>query len=358
MDRERERMPRSRKDFLAMLGAKELPLVAIAAVALQGCVHFPRSDEPIELMEPITVGVPVAQGQIVEAHPAIHVVFHNGLDVPDAFEERRLATTVSFSFLAAIRMYDEPSSPVRTPSYAPRLKLQLVGIEPVERKGAQHAHRLLGALELYVGHYSNGQNGCALAGQQRGDGFSDFDCTPLTSPASQELNLQNGSFTTNVLGANVAARWLAFPAAGGVPKLAVTALAGVEWNVPCHFVACMEPEMISRYGEVVLGWRASGDVLVRPVPLLPRPDLDSRLRMSASGKVHVGLGAGRSPFGDAAFEVAWLPRYRRELVVGPFVRYRFGRDDLNIRFEERLDEWTVGALVDVAPPEWLRPRAP
>ncbi len=352
-------MTRREGNVLATWGARKLPPVLVAALALQGCLaHFPRPDEPLELMEPMTIGFPVAQGQIVEAHPAIHVVFLNGLDRPDAFDERRLATTLTFSFLAAIRMYDEPSSPVRTPSYAPRLKLQLIGVAPVGSPRDTRADRLLGALELYVGHYSNGQNGCALSDQARGTGFSDFDCTPLTSPASQELNLVDGSFTTNVLGANVAGRWLAFPAAGGVPTLALTAQAGAEWNVPCHFVACIEPEMISRYGEVVLGWRVSGDVLVGSLPLLPRSGVDSRVRVGASGKVHVGLGGERSPFGDAAFEVAWLPRYRHELVAGPFVRYRFGRDDLNIRFEERLDEWIAGVLIDVAAPEWLRPRTP
>ncbi len=36
---------------------------------------------------------------------------------------------------------------------------------------------------------------------------------------------------------------------------------------------------------------------------------------------------------------------------GPFIEYRFGRDDLNIRFEERRDVWVVGYLVEFhAPP--------
>jgi hypothetical protein len=354
-------MPRTAPaEFLSPERRRLLPFALAAGVALQGCAaHFPRRDEPVELMEPITVGFPIAQGQLLEAQLPLHVFFVNGLDRPDALDERGFATTLSFSFLAKIRMYDGPSSPVRTPSYMPRLKLQLIGVEPVGGADGARGDRLLGVLELYLAHHSNGQDGCALRDQERGTGFSDFDCAPLTSPPSEELNLRDGSFTTQIVGANLGGRWLAFPSSGGLATMALTAALGAEWNVPCRFTGCMEPQMRSRYGEVVLGWRASGDLLAvrdfnRTLPLVGNVGMDARVRASAYGKVHVGLGSGRSPFGNAAFELAWLPRYRRDLVAGPFVRYRTGRDDLNIRFEERLDEWVVGFLVDFAAPETLR----
>lgn len=307
------------------------------------------------------MGVSPGSGQLFEAKPALHVYFANGLDDAGVQARGGWAVSTGFSLLAAIRMTDEPSTPVRTPSYEPRLRLQLFRVG-APRAGAGRVTRGLAALELTAAHYSNGQKGCALADHLRGSGFSDFDCLPQTDPPSTALNVLDGSFSTNYLGATLGGRWIALPPAGGPATWTATATAGLEWHLPCRFAGCMEAPMRARYGEVVTRWSAEVDrLLVRDrswsVPLLGPIPIDARVRATAQGRVHFSSATGR--FGDVAVEVALVQRYPRGFGVGPFVRLHRGRDDLNIRFEEPLDTWTFGIAVDPAPPETLpAPDAP
>lgn len=69
--------------------------------------------------------------------------------------------------------------------------------------------------------------------------------------------------------------------------------------------------------------------------------------------MHFSSASGR--FGDVSVEAALVQRHPRSVGIGPFVRLHRGRDDLNIRFEERLDTWTFGVVVNPAPPESLSP---
>ncbi len=331
-------------------------LALLAPLALAGCLaHFPRPDEPIPFVERTTVGVSPGSDQLFEAKPALHVYFANGLD--DEAVQARGGWTVStaFSLLGAVRMMDEPSTPIRTPSYEPRLRLQIFRLG-APRAAGRGVSRLLGMLELTAAHYSNGQKGCALADHLRGSGSSDFDCIPETDPPSTALNVLDGSFTTHYLGATVAARRAALPADGGPATWTAAASAGMEWHLPCRFAGCMDPPMRARYGEVVARWSAEVDLLLvrasRRVPLLGVVPVDARLRATAQGRVHFSSASG--VFGDVALEAALVQRYPRGFGVGPFVRLHRGRDDLNIRFEERLDTWTFGVVIDPAPPETLR----
>ncbi len=330
--------------------------ILVLALALSGCVaHLPLPDEPMAFMERSAVYASPGSGQLFEADPALHVYFHNGLDDPDLQARGGAAWTASFSFLAAARMMDEPSTPVRTPSYEPRVKLQLLrlGAPVAGRRGLQ---RWLYGLDLAVAHYSNGQKGCALADQLRGSGASDFDCVPLGDPPSTALNTQDGSFTTHFAAADANARWILFGPASGKARVTAAAGAGLEWHLPCDFSGCMEPELAARYGRIVARFVAEADFLLldgfrRGLPFLGVLVLDARLRVTARGSVH--FPSSRDAFGDGSLEVAFVPRYGTGLGIGPFVRVHRGSDPLNIRFEERLDTWSFGIVVDAAPPERL-----
>jgi hypothetical protein len=331
-------------------------LALLAPLALSGCVaHFPRADEPIAFMERTTVGTSPGSDQLFEARPAIHVYFGNGLDDAALQDRGGWAVATAFSFLATVRMMDEPSTPVRTPSYEPRLTLQLLRLGPPRPAGGGLG-RFLGALELSAAHYSNGQKGCALADHLRGSGFSDFDCIPETDPPSTALNTVDGSFTTNYAAAALRGKWIAFRSAGGPSAWTASAGVGAEWHLPCEFSGCMDPPMRARHGELVARWGLEADLLVvrgfqRRLPLHGPVIADARLRGTVRGRVHFPTSA--DPFGDLVAEVAFVPRTARGLGVGPFVRLHRGRDDLNIRFEERLETWTFGIVVDQAPAETL-----
>ena len=304
-------------------------------------------------MERTTVAHAPGTGQLFDAAPAIHVYFLNQLDDPDVQASGGWAATGIFSFLARIRMLDEPSTPVRTPSYEPRIRFQVLRLsEPRPAPGG--LGRLLLGLELSAAHYSNGQKGCALADHLRGTGFSDFDCIPLTDPPSTALNTIDGSFTTNYLEAGLRARWMAFPSTGGTTTWTASAGAAAEWHPPCYFAGCMDPPMRERHGAIVARWIAEADLLVIRalewrLPLLGTAVTDARLRGTAQGSVHYPASGG--PFGDVSLEAAIVGRTGNALGVGPFVRYRRGRDDLNIHFEERLDAWMIGVVIDPMPAE-------
>ena len=326
--------------------------VLLAPLALAGCIaHFPRPDEPMAFMERTTAGHSPGVGQIFDAAPAIHVFFLNQLDDPEVQRLGGWAAVSSFSFLARIRMLDEPSTPVRTPSYEPRVRLQILRLS-APRPALGGLGRLLLGLDLAAAHYSNGQKGCALADQVRGAGVSDFDCTPLTNPPSTALNTIDGSFSTNYLEGGLRGRWMAFPSEGGHATWTATAGAAAQWHAPCELSGCIEPQMSARFGSVVAKWIAEADVVVVRglqwrFPLIGTAVTDARLRGTAQGSVH--FPSSRGPFGDVAVEAALVGRTGNALGVGPFVRYHRGRDDLNIRFEERLDAWTIGVVVDPAP---------
>jgi hypothetical protein len=330
--------------------------IPILGLALSGCVaHLPRPDEPMAFMERSTIALSPGSGQLFEVDPALHVYFHDGLEDADLQAAGGWAYTSSFSFLAQIRMMDEPSTPVRTPSYQPRAKLQVLRLG-APREGRRGIARWLGGLELALAHYSNGQKGCALADHLRGTGFSDFECIPLTDPPSDALNTVDGSFTTHFAAANAYARWMRFGPAGGAARAMGTLGAGIEWHLPCDFAGCIEPRMRDRFGGTVARFLAEAEVVVvgsrRAVPLLDLVLLDARLRVTASGSVH--FPSSRAAFGDATLEAAFLPRHAGSgLTIGPFLRVHRGRDPLNIRFEERLDVWSVGVVIDQAPPDRL-----
>ncbi|WP_242352225.1 MULTISPECIES: hypothetical protein [Anaeromyxobacter] len=324
---------------------------AAALVASSGCAaHLPRADERVPFLERSYVSLTTDRRQAFEADPALHLVLWNGLEDPGLQESGGVTTSLSMSFLGMFRLLREDSTPVRTPTYEPRAKLQIfAAARPEDAGAAPRGPRTLAALELSVGHRSNGQQGCALTDHLR-TGKGDFDCVPLTDPPSERLDLSAGSFTTNYLGAAVGGlRQLG----AGRGRAILSARSSAEWNVPCGLGACMPAQMRRRYGAVV--GRASAELelpalwhLTRALPLVAAHS-ELGLRLGLAGSRHLGTVA-RPAFGDLAAEVTLLARAPRSLGLGLFLRRQQGRDPLNIRFEERLDAWMVGFVAEPGAP--------
>ncbi|HSM92374.1 MAG TPA: hypothetical protein VLT47_05750 [Anaeromyxobacteraceae bacterium] len=313
------------------------------ALLAGGCAaHLPGAGERVAFLERSTIGVSSDRTQVYEADPAAHLLLWNGLDDGAALEEGGFATTGSVSFLGAFRMLHADSAPIRTPTFEPRARLQIFRAAGLRSGGdaARPARPLLGALELSVGHRSNGQNGCALADHVR-YGPADFDCAPAGAVESRRLNLVDGSFTTNYAALGISGLWPAPQPSAAGRRLALVGSTAVEWHLPCHFGACMPAPMRARYGAAVL--RGSLEAVLPSLARVTfaRGAADLGLRAGIAGSVHLGVSAG-SPFGDASAEVALVYRPRRGLATSVFVRRHEGRDPLNIRFEERLDAWIVG----------------
>jgi len=93
--------------------------------------------------------------------------------------------------MVKLRMFvNEPSAPVRTPSYMPKGTGQMFFF-------AQNStHADLFALQATVGHHSNGQDGCLYKTEDPA-----HDCLPLPplDRSHVEVNRKDGSFSTNYL---------------------------------------------------------------------------------------------------------------------------------------------------------------
>lgn len=103
--------------------------------------------------------------------------------------------------MVRIRMFADPSFPVRTPSYMPRTTLQYFNIrraeaddESSELARLQQPARMWIA-NLTLSHYSNGQEGCFFVEQERVNGI----CVPQAppNPSGLTVNRVSGSFSTN-----------------------------------------------------------------------------------------------------------------------------------------------------------------
>lgn len=338
--------------------------LALALAASAGCsAHFHRPDEQVLDFEPLWMGVPVARDHLFEAQLPHHVDLHNGLDRPRALDDGGFSTTLTFSFIAHIRVMSTQSTPVLPPTYLPRLRLQLNEVLPVGPTTGPWAHRLAGYFGLTAARRANGQTGCALqGGLPKAGSSSDFDCTwPDGTTPSADLNLENGAFATNFVAFDLFGRWLLFPSEGGVVKRSLSGKVGVDWMVPCGFAGCIDAGLRARFGVLMFRWATVGEWVVldhphRVIPFSQHRAADSRLRASLYGAFNRGQEAGYDPFWYTAAELAWLTHFDGGGMGGPFVRYWRGRDDLNIRFEESHSAVTVGFLVEFTGP--LRLGAP
>lgn len=114
----------------------------------------------------------------------------------------------SLTPMVRIRMFADPSFPVRTPSYMPRTTLQYFNIRRAEAsKESSEQARFQQPVRMWIAnltlsHYSNGQDGCFFVEQER----VNDTCFPvsLPNPSGLTVNRVSGSFSTNFVQVQVA----------------------------------------------------------------------------------------------------------------------------------------------------------
>lgn len=154
-------------------------------------------------------------------------------------DEKEFSYSISGTPGVRLRMLTSESSPVRTPSFTPRVNLQglwarglkekfrqaraaakedaareptakpsaVRGVDGRELPGLVAANR--GSVGLYeahvrIAHYSNGQEGCLSMNQARDEDDDQSDCVPETVPLDGDtINRKNGSFSTNFVAVGV-----------------------------------------------------------------------------------------------------------------------------------------------------------
>jgi hypothetical protein len=253
---------------------------------------------------------------------------------------RRFAIAISGTPAVRIRMFNERSAPVRTPSYMPRGNFQIIWARNLEnsmamaRAGrstswASFRQSSVTTVSLYeahviVGHHSNGQDGCLYTNEApQGD-----DCVEVPGASPRQINTKDGSFSTNFVRVGTNYRRNYLDEAGW---------SGLEWgfrfDVEYHPRPWVDPRIVDLYGRLrervgfataSRGWRWC------------------RRRAEISGSLEFIHGAPEdvSPVATTA-QVDCFPWDNGGW--GVFVRYYHGQDYYNIGFLRNISRLHAGA---------------
>lgn len=113
----------------------------------------------------------------------------NATRIQQRQDEFRFAWSIVGVPMVRLRMFkDDPSAPVKTPSYMPKGTGQLLWFKLLEER----VHVL--AAQATVGHHSNGQDGCLF---QNRDPKRDCAPVPPLDSSFVPVNREDGSFSTN-----------------------------------------------------------------------------------------------------------------------------------------------------------------
>jgi hypothetical protein len=301
----------------------------------------------VPFLEGTDVFFALRQDTVFEADMRPHLVaFQNFSDLIDITEQarraggpKRFALSITGTPAVRIRMFDQVSRPVRTPSYMPRGNVQLIwarNLSPIAAAFARAAGEPLGPADrqvslwethAIVGHHSNGQDGCFFEDEARQEG--DGECVSVEPIAGDRLvNKEDGSFSTNFVrvGINYRRNYLD-------EDLWARREWGFRADVEYHPRSWVDEAMVDLYGRLraeVAGTYASRDLSWCP----KRVDA-----MAAVQAIH-GHPASVWPVALTA-QFTCFPT--RQGGWGVFVRYYGGQDYYNLGLLENIQRVHVGA---------------
>jgi hypothetical protein len=283
--------------------------------------------------------------------PDVKIVdnFRGALDNALDSKKRHFAYTVFGTFLTRLRMFDEASNPVRTPSYMPKATIQLAWMKNVSDRDpeAEPVEFIKGPIDMWLvnvipfGHHSNGQNGCLFVQQTRIDG----ECQPQPPPSAnpEDVNRENGSFSTNYIRMGLEYRRMYL--VGDYPD-ELRAVSQREWGIggslelnPSGYIGgSISDTLRPLYGPT--RYRITADVVA------------GNWRFPVLRKVNCGRAwtdasltfiTGAAPTVDTvatSIEAACLPEGWGG--AGVFVRYYRGQDYYNAAFLENINRLQFG----------------
>lgn len=283
--------------------------------------------------------------------PDVKIVdnFRGALDNALDSKKRHFAYTVFGTFLTRLRMFDEASNPVRTPSYMPKATIQLAWMKNVSDRDpeAEPVEFIKGPIDMWLvnvipfGHHSNGQNGCLFVQQTRIDGECQPQPPPSTNP--EDVNRENGSFSTNYIRMGLEYRRMYL--VGDYPE-EQRAVSQREWGIggslelnPSGYIGgAISDTLQPLYGPT--RYRITADVVA------------GNWRFPVLRKVNCGRAwtdasltfiTGAAPTVDTvatSIEAACLPEGWGG--AGVFVRYYRGQDYYNAAFLENINRLQFG----------------
>ena len=248
---------------------------------------------------------------------------------------------VSATPMVRLRLFNEASNPVRTPSYMPKATVQIARFRNRSRaKPSDEAEFSKGPVALWLvdavpfGHHSNGQSGCLLTSQVRGPGGACIDAFP--PPPRGSINTVDGSFSTNYIQACLLYGRLYLDAAGAPEADYATrwewrAGGGLQMNPKGYLPGAIEEPLSAMYGATRIV--ADAEVARRDGWRCGRVEAAVRLQYLHDPP------PGVPPLITSA-EASCLPRHWGG--SGVFVRFYRGQDYYNLGFAESITRLQVG----------------
>lgn len=286
------------------------------------------------------------------------VVFQNFTDLVDidrqaerdADKTQELAYSISGTPAVRIRMLRDVSAPVRTPSFMPRVNIQVLWARnfkaaltaararasrdaaPADMRAtlAQLPRVSLWEGHVIVGHHSNGQDGCITTEQERVPANTG-DCVPVgVTPTEGAINRHDGSFSTNYVraGINYSRNWM-----NGSTDLQAVREARLRADFEYHPRAWVDENIVDIYGRarVLLG----GAYAARGVGICKK-----RLEGSAGLVWNPGV-VDTVPELSTTVQASCFPTVNGGW--GFFARFYTGQDYYNIGFLDTITRVHVGA---------------
>jgi hypothetical protein len=241
--------------------------------------------------------------------------------------------------MVRLRMFDETSSPVRTPSYMPKGTIQIARMRNLSRADESNEAELYrGPVEMWLidaipfGHHSNGQNGCLFTEQSRN---AEDVCVTPPGVAAVTVNKIDGSFSTNYIEAAVFYGRMHLAALEEAPEYATRwewrTGGGLQLNPRGFFGGGIDAELADIYGQTRLF--VEGTVARRDFWRCGRAEGDIQLRYIHDAPTSV-------PSVTTQAEVACLPR--RWGGTGLYARFYRGQDYYNLGFGETVTRLQFG----------------
>jgi hypothetical protein len=246
---------------------------------------------------------------------------------------------VSTTPMVKLRMFDEASAPVRTPSYMPKGTVQIVRMRNLSRAPAEdESARYKGPVEMWLfdiipfGHHSNGQNGCLFIEQSRN---ADGECVTTSGTPAVTVNKNDGSFSTNYVEAAAFYGRMHLAPLEDVPEYATAwewrGGGGIQLNPSGFLGGGIDDELKDLYGQTRTF--VEGMAARRNAGWCGR--IEGQLRVDYIHQAPAAVPAIKTSIEGACLPRAWGG-------TGLFVRYYRGQDYYNLGFGESVTRLQFG----------------
>lgn len=301
----------------------------------------------VPFLEGTDVFFALREDTVFEADIMPHMVgYQNFTDLIDIGEQarraggpKRFAISITGTPAVRLRMFDQVSRPVRTPSYMPRGNVQLIWARNLSRVaqaftraagepfGPAERQVSLWEAHLIVGHHSNGQDGCFFEDETR-QGEDEECVSVLPVVGERRVNKRDGSFSTNYIrtGINYRRNYLD-------DDLWALREWGFRVDVEYHPRAWMDEVIVDMYGR--LRGEVAATIASRELSWCPK-------RAEATGSIQ-GIHGHPASVWPVIVKAQFSCFPTRQGGWGLFVRYYGGQDYYNLGLLDNIQRVHVGA---------------